>query len=294
MAEAPEDGLYAGSHQFTFSEKNWRESGREFLRFLYGELSAFGATALGLWGLAGVLAAATNERVLIERLATPVLLGALAVAMYRAYRARVTHVPEALASENSTVHRIFRRQRCGWNAALARAMLVDRIDGTEATLQRIKLGAEYVTPRRVERQEYVDWLRTRPESMQRLVRAAMVLVTEILPGVIGRTTEEADLADLKDESDALARVYGSARDLEIECFRLVPPEEFAAIHEMTHGWTDTIRKSVREFCEILENLEAVDRKRLLKGDVPSPNFSITVGAPENMEEFNRRLEAVAG
>lgn len=291
MPESPEDGLYSGEHSFSFSEKTWRELVGEFFRFLYRELGAFGATALGLWGVVGVLAAATNERVPVERLAVPVLVAALAVALYRAYRAWATYVPEALASESARVQRIFRRQRCGWNAGLARVMLLDRIDGTEATLQRIKRGAEYVPPHHVEREEYMKWLKTRPESALRLSHAAMVLVTDLLPTAVGRTTTEADLPALRNEIDALARVYSFARDLEIECFRFKPPDEFAEIHATTHEWTDTIRRSVREFCEILENLERVDRKKLRRGEVQSPSFSITVDAPENVEEFTRRLDA---
>lgn len=293
MTEVSPESPYHGSHQFSFSEKNWRESAREFLNFLYRELGAFGATVTALWGLAGVLAAATNERVPLERLAAWALLTGFAVAMYRAYRTQTTYVPEALKAESPRVQNIFRRQRCGWNAALARAMLLDRIDSTEATLERIKRGAEYITPHRLERHEYMTWLRTRPEAMQRLVRSAMVLVTHTLPAVIGRATGKEDLTAVRNEIEALARVYGSARDLEIECFRILPPDGFAAIHEMTHGWTDTIRESVREFCEVLDSLENVDRKQLLKGDVPSPRFNITVASPENLEEFNRRLDEIA-
>lgn len=284
------EGLYTGAHSFTFSERTWGERAKGLFGSLRHEGGAFIATALALWGIAGVIAAATNERLPLERLAVPVLVTALVVALYRAYRREMTYVPEVLESETSTVKDLFRKQRYGWNAAMSREMLQDRIGSAEATLSRIAQGAEYVAPRRVDVSEYMVWVRGRPDAMLRLIRAAMVLVSQQLPMAIGQTTSEGDLAALKREIDALARVYNAARDLEIECYQVAPPSGFEAVHEMSYGWTSTIRKAVRDFCDILQSVEQIDRKALIRGEVSPPSFSITVAPPPNLEEFSERLE----
>jgi len=186
------ESLYSQAHSFSFSEKTKAEFIKEFFAYFGKEAGTFLATAITLWAMAEVLAAATDGHAPIGDLAVPVLVVALIVTVYRAYRKQQSYVPEVLSSESSAVKRMFRQQRCGWNAALARQMLIDRIGEAEATLERIELGAEYVQPRRVEQQEYITWLQTRPTAMLRLVRSAMILVTSELPAAISRGPKLSD------------------------------------------------------------------------------------------------------
>lgn len=67
--------------------------------------------------------------------------------------------------------------------------------------------------------------------MLRLVHSAMTLCTADVPAAMDRTTSEEDLPALRDEIEALSEAYSAAKDLEVECHRLVPPEGFDTIHE---------------------------------------------------------------
>lgn len=294
MSDPSEEGLYSEAHSFAFSAKTPLDVIKEFLTYCVHEFGTFLATSIALWAMAEVVSAATNQQTSVESLAVPVLATAAVAATYQAYRNQKAYVPEALVSESSAVKDIYRTQKFGWNAALSRQMLLDRISKAEATLDRIKRGAQYVEPRSIERMEYMTWLETRPEAARRLVRAAMMLVTSKLPIAIGGTTSEEDLGPLKNEIDALAALYEAALDMEVECHEIIPPQELLSLHEMTHGWTDTTRQGVREFCDVLETLANLDRKAVARSETSPPTFNITVDAPDNLGEFNRRLDALTG
>lgn len=294
MSDTVDGGRHVGAHVFSFSEKTPRERLREFGKRLYGELGTFLATAVSLWAFAEAIAAAMNGRAPVERLAIPVLFFALAVGMYRAYRKLRDYTPDVLKTESNEVKRIFQKQQCGWNAAIARQMLLDRIRAAEATLERMKSGAEYAQPVEMEEQAYYKWLRSRPSAMMRMSHAVMVLCTREVPSVVGRTASEADLPSLRDEIDALGRVYSAARDMEMDCYRIVPPGKFAAIHDLTVGWTDSIRDGVSQLCGVLEDIAKVDRRSLAAGTATLPTFSIVIGSPPALDEFNERIEAFSG
>jgi len=289
MTEDDNSNQYSGSHAFSFTEKPWYEHVWEYCKGVPGELSTFATVVVSMWAVAEVVMRASGERVPLEELAIPILVLASAVLLYRTYRSKRAYVPDALISESETSKLIFRKQKCGWSAALAKRMLEERIQETDAAMERIDKGSEFIEPRHMDYDSYVEWLQTRPELILRMVRSAALLCTQEVPIAIGSTKGESDLPALKREVQALASMYESAKDVEIEWHGVVPPDEFTDIHKMVYGWTIPIRNGVRSFIEVLDTLANIDRRALKKGTASVPPFNIVFEAPENIDEFSRRL-----
>lgn len=286
---AGDNGQYVGSHTFSFSEKAWYEHAWEYCKGIPNELSTFAAVVVSMWAVAEVVMRASGERVPLDELATPILVLASAVLLYRTYCSKRDYVPAALVGESETVKSIFRKQRCGWNAALAKRMLEERIQEADAAMERIDKGSEFIEPRHMDHDGYIKWLQTRPELMLRMVRSAALLCTQEVPGAIGSTKAEGDLSALKREVQALAAMYEGAKDVEVEWHGVVPPDEFTDIHEMVYGWTIPVRNGVRSFLEVLDAIANIDRRTIKNGTASVPSFNIVFEAPDNIDEFSRRL-----
>ncbi len=287
-----DEGKYAEEHSVTFSEKGFWEHFKDFVSFLSGEVVTFSSVAASGWVLAEILIAVFDNRPSISSLAVPVLAGATVVAMYRAYSKLSSYVPEALLSESKQAQTIFRKQKFGWQWALAKEMLFNRISESEAELWRIRQGTEFIRPKPHSSQQYYSWLSNRPEAIIRLLRAVTIQCTAELPATIGATKNEEGLKELKLKIDAFSSLYSTATSFERECHAIVPPEEFEAVHEMTHGWTDTIRDGVNAFIGIVTKLAELDRAQVEKGLLDPPEFSIVFEPPENLPEFSNRLSQV--
>lgn len=281
---------YAGEHTFSFTEKTWSEHAWEYCKGIPNEFGTFATVVVSTWAVAEVVMRASGESVPLNELATPILALAFAILLYRTYCSKRDYVPAALIGESEATKSIFRKQKCGWNAALAKHMLEDRIQGADAAMERIEKGSEFIAPKLVEYDEYVRWLQTRPELTLRMVRSAAQLCTQELPLVLGSTRSERDLSDLKREVQTLAAVYESAKAVESEWHAVVPPNELKDIHEMMHGWTIPIRSGVHSFLNVLDTLANIDRRSLKIGTASVPSFKIVFEKPENIDELTRRLE----
>lgn len=279
MTEDDDNDHYTGSHTFEFTEKAWYEHIWEYCKGIPNELITFATVVVSIWAVAEVVMMASDERVPLDELAIPILVVAFAVVFYRTYVTKRDYVPDALAGESEATKSIFRKQKCGWNSALAKRMLEDRIRETDAAMDRIDKGSEFIAPTHMNYDDYVAWLQTRPELMLRMVRSAALLCTQELPVAIGSTKGENDLAALKREVLALAAMCESAKDVEVEWHGVVPPEEFANVHEMVYGWTNPIRNGVRSFLEVLNSLAKIDRREIKKGTASPPSFNIVFEKP---------------
>ncbi len=294
MTEDYDSDKYSGSHTLSFTEKTWYEHVWEYCKGIPKELSTFATVVVSMWAVAEVVMRAGGERVPLDELAIPILVLAFAVLLYRVYCAKRDYVPDALAGESETVKSIFRKQECGWSAALAKCMLKERIQEADAAMERIDKGSEFIAPRHMDYDNYVAWLQTRPELILRMVQSAALLCTQEVPIALGSTKGEDDLPALKREVIALSAMYESAKNVEVEWHGVVPPDEFEEIHEMVYGWTIPIRNGVHSFLGVLDTLAKVDRHALKKGTASVPSFNIVFEKPENIDEFSRRLNAYRG
>ena len=283
------DGKHSHEHSITFTEKRWFEGLFKYLRFLPMETPTFIATAISLWAFAQVLTAATHNRSAVGGVAFPILVVSLALAVCRALSRYQSYVPAPLLSESSASRAIFRRQRCGWHLALARQMLSERISRSEATLDRVTRGVAFLEPRHLTGDAHVAWLTTRSDILERLINSVATSCTEDLPAVIARTAREDQLDQLKLEVDALASLYQRAEQFEVDVHAVIPPDQFAAVHGLTLGWSAPIRDGVRQLAAILDELSSIDRTAIKKGTVTPPHFNITFTVPENLRQFPQAL-----
>lgn len=285
------EGIHTGEHVITFTEKDYWEKFKDFCRFIPREFATFSSIAASSWALAEVFIAVFDNRPSLISLVIPVAAIAAVVTLYKAYLQYTSYVPDSLVSESTTAQSIYHHQRFGWQWELAKEMLYNRIQGFNSELKRIRRGAEFVEPRRLTQSEYYEWVRIRPEAIVRLITAVTIQCTSDLPAVIGSTKYEADLLKLKLEIEALANLYRTATKFELDCHAIVAPDEFEKLHEMSHGWTDTIREGINQFMEIVSKLSALDKRQIKKGMDP-PEFVIKFDSPENIEEFNVRLHRI--
>lgn len=287
-----DEGDYHGIHQVTFSEKTWSERIFEYLRFLPKEAPAFLAIVLSLWGVSEIIKEVIGPDVSTREYVAPVVLVAFVIVIYRAYVQYRDYVPEFLKDESAAVRRIYKRQKCGWQFALARQLIHDRISKDVESLARMQSGAEYVRPKKMSIEEYVVWLQGRPEALRRLMSAVAVQCTIELPAALAAPKLEADSAKIRLDCIRLSDLFRSARDLEIESHKIIPDGDLQELHKASFGWTEPVRSGVNTFLEILEELSTIDRQALKSGTVEPPSFSIPFESPKALDEFQQQFARI--
>lgn len=289
MSTISDEDTYTSSHTATFSETRWYERVGHFLPYLPRESPLFAAVTISLWGVAEVLAGVSGEDIALGALALPTLLTGFVVAAYRAFSKYRAFAPEILLPESAASRLIYRKGRSGWQFALARQMLLERLAAFDRTLHRITIGAEFIPATRLSLQEYTDWLQDRPTFVIRLVHSALVQCTSELPSVLASTSSEDQLPELKAGVEELAKLYELAVQFEIQGRSVQPPEAFENLHSMMHGWSAPIQNGIEQFTKILGQLASIDRKSLKAGNAAVPNFTIVFDPPQNIDEFSHEL-----
>lgn len=287
-----DDGKYSAQHTVTFSETVWYERLWRVFSYLPDQVPLFAAVTISFWGVAEVLAEISGETLSLHNLALPVLGTALAVAIYRAAQKYVNYVPEALVSESTAAKKIYRRGRSGWQFALAKEMLVERIAAFDRTLERIESGSQFISPKYLPSPEYLEWLQRKPEILLRLIRAAAIQCTSELPSVLATTKTEADLSNLKGSVEQLACLYEEAAKFELEVHGVKSPAELEGIHQMIFGWSAPVREGITNFIEILDAISKIDTKRVKAGTAPMPDFGIKFLPPPNIDKFAEAMKSV--
>jgi len=204
----------------------------------------------------------------------------------------VGYVPEALTNESLSTKRIHRQGRSGWQFALAKEMLLDRISTVDRKLRRVESGAQFIAPTHLPAPDYLSWLQKRPELLQRLIRAVGIQCTADLPRILAVTIDETSLAEVKDAVEQLAFLYEEAANFELDVRSVKPPEHLASVHRMTFGWSDPIRDGIAEFVGVLDAISKLNVKRVKSGTETLPDFGITFESPTNIKEFGEALEAL--
>lgn len=288
-----ENGLYKGEHTFTFTEKRWHNHLRSYFIFVRHEISTIVALILSLWAITEIMALVANNQVPIKNLVLPVFSISLITVMYKAYIKYRSYAPDTLKNETRAVQKIFWSQNIGWQFALAKKMLENRIIDFDSKLSRIASGSEFIAPKPIDYDNYVTWMRERPTTMVRLINAVAIQCTSELPEILTQTKEEDQLDALKKGISRMATLYEETMNLESECHQIIPPDEFTEVHELTFGWTESIRKGVKEFLEMLNRLATIDKRSLKAGTAKLPDFNITFEPPPNVEKFSKKLEAMS-
>ena len=284
------DGIYDTQHTITFTETSLVDRLKRFAPFLPKEIPLFAAVTISFWGVAEVLSELGGGTISLRDLAAPSLVTAFAAASYKAVQKYRTSVPEALSGESTASQSIHRKGRCGWQFALALQMLKERTNSSDRMLQRIENGASFVAPQILDHQEYLDWIKRRPEVLLRLIRSVAVQCTSELPSVLAKPHSEDFLADLKDSVSELSKLYQETVTFELESRSVDPPDELTKAHEMAFGWSNPIRDGIRKFLGVLEQISQMDPRSAKSEGAPPPSFGITFDSPQNIDEFTQELK----
>lgn len=283
------------AHKVTFNKLNVSNRLKEFLPYLPREIPAFASVTTTCWAVSEILIAIFENRPTIASLAGPIIAAGTIVAIYRAYKVYRCYLPEALVGEGRKVRAIYYTRRYGWQWAIAVEMLWDRVRPIDAELERIRRGAEFVNPKQVSNKEYFEWVRSRPNAIIRLIRAVTAQCKSDVPLAIGTAVSEEQLKDMRVQIQALADLYRTATQFEHDCYAIVPPEDFEKVHEMTYGWTDTVRHGIHQFIGIATELGELDKKKIkdaASGRKELPTFTIKFKSPDNLDMFQARLNEV--
>lgn len=286
------DRKYHGQHTVTFSQTSGAERLRKFLPYLPREIPLFATVVISFWGVAKVLSQLGGETLSLKNLAVPAFVTAFVVMVYKAIQKFRAYVPESLASESKVTRAIFRKGACGWQFALALQMLNERTESYDRTLVRVENGAYFVYPRHLDKSEYIDWIKERPEVLTRLIRAVAIQCVSEIPSILATTKDELGLSALKDSVVQLSYLYKETLDFEVQSRSTRPPELLGEVHEMTYDWSRPIRLGVQEFIGVLKSLSEISAKDLKAKTVAPPDFSITFEPPPNVDEFVKRLSLV--
>ncbi len=288
-----ENGIYQGDHVMRFTERKWYEYIKEYGKRLKEEAPHILPLTGTLWGFAYILAEALDGQASIGSLALPVIITALLAVLYKAWLKLKTYTPEALQDEIEAAKTIYRKQKCGWQFALAEQMLANKIENIDLTLKRIRKGSEFIEPVYMTAEEYYNWLKLRPAALKKLMHATMIQCTDEIPAMLSDLDDsETKLKELKIRLTALVQLYEHTVRYETECYQIVPQEPFIDLHEMTFGWTEPIQRSINEFMGVLHSLATIDRRLLMAGKVQPAKFNIIVKAPENTGDFCRKLDDI--
>lgn len=288
-SEMKSDSIYDAQHTVTFTKTSLLDRIRKFLPLLPREVPLFATVTISFWGVAEVLSELGGEAISLRILAGPALATALSVVFYKAIKKYRSSVPEPLVDESLVSQSIYRKGKFGWQFALALQMLKERIDSSDRILRRIENGASFVDPQVIDYDEYLKWIRRRPEVLLRLSRSVAIQSTSELPSVLSRPRSDNFLIDLKDSVTQLSKLYQETVTFELESRSVDPPEKLTNLHEMTYGWSSPIRGGVREFLDVLEEISRIDPRSVRGDGVPPPSFGIKFDPPPNINDFSREI-----
>lgn len=257
------------------------------------EAPLFAAVTASFWGVAEVLSEIDGQTLSLKNLAAPALVTAFSASFYKAVQKYRAHVPEPLSSESKSTQSIHRKGRSGWQFAMAHQMLSERTENSDRALQRIENGAHFAAPAHFDEDEYLAWIKRRPEALVRLLRAVAVQCTSEMPSVLANPLDAALLLKLKDSVSQLCSLYEATVEFELQSRAACPPEKFETANEMTFGWSSPIRDGIQEFLSVLEQLSEIDPKTARPDGSPPPTFSIQFNAPPNIDSFIREIERAA-
>lgn len=282
---------YVRKHQFIYTEKKWYEHIKDYLKILITEVPAFIALVVSLWVFTEILMEITDNRVSINKLFLLITSIAFIAIAYKSFVKYSSKIPEILNNESNASKNIIWWQKCGWQYDLAYQILNERFQKIEFVLNRIASGANFLPPKSLPIESYIEWLNSRPLILSRLIKAVEIQCIQELPKTLGKTKNESDLKEILIGLENLVELYEFAKDFEVECHQIIPPPQFESVHKMTFGWTDPIRNGINEFLGILKGIANYDIKsKTNKQKIPF--YNIEINSPTNIDEFCKRLESI--
>ncbi|MCQ2031605.1 hypothetical protein [Stutzerimonas zhaodongensis] len=292
--EDSESGYFRGEHTLKFSKDTfWEKTKRMGLFVFPSEMPTFFTILVALLGVSEVITKG-NDRITFIDVLWPSLIVSFVVAGYRAVYSYSTYCPEELQSELDVVKKTYRLKKVAWQYVMARAMLKSRIEVHRNSISRIQRGAEYVGPLKLDVQEYIRWGSLRSTAIPRLLNAVIIQFANELPTVISDLEDGVTLSEFKLRLDYIGELCQEIRNIELESYRVLPPEGFEVAHSYTRGWTDPISFAINEFLGFLDSASEVTEESLKAGNIQIPAISVVINTVPHLDDYIEAMtEAVS-
>lgn len=292
MSREVEDGIVSNNLVISTSYLRWYDHTVEYIKhFSRLVVIYFFAALLFLWGVLEASAFFFVDRGLND--VAVLIFGACAsgvVGVTRTIQEYRSQVPEALERENSSAQDIAISKRPFWEYALARQLLLSRTEEIDKKLEHVLGGRTYVAARKQpDNEEYISWLKCRPENVLRLFEVTkQLLVFDLLPSISNERGKENYFVGLISTVSLVQDVYEKTLEFEIGGREIIPPDGFERIHEIQSGWATPIRDGIHQMLDALAEIS----ERTPKDEGPM-HSTLKFSFPESWsEEFSAELARI--
>ena len=133
-------------HTLTFSYKSVFEHLIELIKSYPKQIPQALAIFIAIWAIAEIFL--LDDKSNLKDVMLPAIILSIIVSVYNCIKCYRNESPEFLRNETNNIKKMFFRQRLGWQYAIAKEMIENRISESEFTLVRIRQNAEYIVPPR--------------------------------------------------------------------------------------------------------------------------------------------------
>lgn len=264
-------------HLLSFTKAYWK-------RFLFYALAFFGV----VWGLIEAASfffpgSHLDSSYALGAALSLCILGSL-VRCSSEYR---NAIPEGLENESLTAQSIVRSKKPFWEFALAHELVSSRIEKIDTDLDDLLNNRVSVKiQRNMNVEDYVDWLKMRPDNLCQLVDVSKQLfVFDLINTISVKEGDEVDLKALIRVADLIENIYRDVYEYEVEGRSIKIPEEFEHLHSLQNEWIAVIPDA---FSQLLKILDSVAKRT--KDDLSPVEATVTFAEPPKMDEFSQELD----
>ena len=282
MIEDHEDDI-ANEVTATFQYNRWHS---HFLPAIKLKWKTLAVVAMAMFGALWTMAEATSY-FLREDLAgeTPYwLIGifSLLLGMLIAGGEYLRSTPEGFEGESRAVQWLVHMKPKRWEARLTQNLLANRITPIDRSLDYLNRGLIWVELiGQPEDQEYIEWLKLRPENFLRMIEVGKKLLVMELPQAAFVNPEGfADPIEIRAVCDSIGNLYSEAYEYQARTRSIEPPQYFARVHEIQEGWPEVIREGISQMRDNLSLLADLPMKAKT-----APSLTCTFREPDNFEEL---------
>ena len=215
------------------------------------------------------------------------LVIALLSAIIRTVYKYVHQFPSGLEAESSAAKRVAQLQRPGWEYRLAQQLLDDKLCGLDRELKDLIEGRVFVPIKKhLSVDEYIEWVKTRPENIKRMIDVAQQLLVRDFPVSLASGIDQpADPAGIVAIIDRIRDLYQGSVLFEREGHEIAPPQKMNSLHRLQLCWTEPVRNGVQQLYSIIDEVLNYEKNSLHK-----VSFTIDYGVPPNIDAFCEELD----
>jgi hypothetical protein len=273
-------------HTLSFSYRTIFEHALGIVRLYPRQLPKFVTVFVTIWASAEIFL--LEDKSNLNDVVLPAIVISLIVSSYYCVRNYRNSTSEVIKNESNIIRTAFFKQKLGWQYFMAKEMIESRIIESDLSLLRIRQNAEYIPPKNVTDEEFIEFVKSQPEKVLRLLSAAKIACIHYLPNALSQIKKGTDLElqILKKEVDNVANIYIQAVAYERSIYEIVPSGKYNEVHEYMKGWTDPIREGISQLITLLDKLANIKKNELknLQGIVKE--YKIVFESPKNIDLFD--------